>query len=466
MNLYEGFNNTFAFKILCWITVNYGDLMEDYIFRAYDIRGKVPDDLDAEGAYRIGLSLANLYPSTTLSYDIRKTSPSLALAFLAGFLEGGGDLAFQGQASFGTAMFAGWKEDRKTTTYITASHLPPEYNGVKNYYSDGVGFYEDDLAKLKSLALGKVNRKTWREYGSYTAVDYKDEYINFFSSRYNLTGLKIGVDCGGGAVSLVAEDLFNAVNSSPRFIYSKPNPALSDRSSEPSPDALGDLKELVVSNGLDMGVGFDGDGDRVTVVDRNGRFLTPEQLAVIIAKDIGDEKGGGKVVANVECSMALEKALNPVGIEVVRIPVGHTYMTHYVKKLDALLGVEASGHFIIPSVLPFDDAIPVVMEIARIAGNDLSKEIDSVPVYPKKRIKIPVEERKKESIMLKLKEKIASEYERVNTMDGIRIDFGDSWVLIRKSNTEPLIRVTVEASDNEKLDELIKKFRSLVEAEK
>ncbi len=437
--------------------------MEDYIFRAYDIRGKVPSELDGDAAYRIGLALADNYSSTTLSHDIRKTSPSLALAFMAGFLEGGGDLAFQGVASFGVALFAGWKEDRKTTAYVTASHLPPEYNGLKFYYSDGVGFYEDDLAKIKRLSIEGASKKSWRDYGSYESVDYAKDYVDHFSSRYDFNGMGIGIDCGGGAVSLVAEELFNSVNSNAVFLYSKPNPALSDRPPEPNPDGLQTLRETVLSKGLAMGAGFDGDGDRVTVVDNKGNFLTPEQITVIVAKDLAEEHGGGKVVANVECSMALERNLEPLGIEVVRIPVGHTFMTHYVKELNALIGVESSGHFIIPSVLPFDDSVPVVMELARIAGDKLSEVASEIETYPRKKVKVAVGEREKDAVMEKLKQKLASEYE-INTMDGIRIDLGKGWVLIRKSNTEPIIRVTVEAETNEEVNELVEKFKSLVEA--
>ncbi len=437
--------------------------MGDYkqIFRAYDIRGKIPEELNAGIAYKIRLSLAQDFSSTALSYDVRKTSPALANALLAGFLEGGGDVVFQGLASFGVALYSGYLEKTDITTYISASHLPPEYNGVKLYYSDGLALSSDDISKIGER-LEKIKRVDWRNYGVVEARDHTREYIEFFSSRYSLEG-KVAVDCGGGATSLVARDVFEGVGLKVDMIFCKPNPALADRSPEPDPDSLVKLRKTVQSGDYLFGVAFDGDGDRVAVLDEKGNPLTSEQVAIILARDLLEENGKALVLANTECSSIIEDILVPLGAEVKRIPVGHSYLTHYARELKADIGVEASGHFLLPNILPFDDAMPTPMELARIVGDgSLSELASDIPVYPRVKLNIPVSDREKFEIVERLKERLVEEYD-VNTMDGIKVFVPGGWILIRASNTEPKIRLLVEARDEDTLNELANKFRSLVE---
>ena len=433
-----------------------------HIFRAYDIRGKVPDEFNSQVAYEIGLTLASEYKSTTLSSDVRKTSMALSGAFISGFLEGGGDVSFQGMASFGTALYAGMEENTDITALITASHLPPEFNGIKFYFSDGTPLDSDGIQKIyKNLLNSKPVE--WREYGVVENVDHSKDYVEFYSSKFSLSG-DILIDCGGGAMSLIVDRLFKEVGFSPKTLFCSPNPAFTDRPSEPKPENITKLEMSVASGNYKFGAAFDGDGDRVTIVDDTGRVLTPEEAAIVIARNFMEEHGKALLLANVACSKVLEDVLGPEGVTVKRIPVGHTYLVSHAKELGADIGVEHSGHFFIPSIVGFDDAVVVPMLIGEILGDTkLSEVISDIPKYPQKEFGVVVPDTKKFEIMSKIKMFVSDSYENVDFTDGVKILYKDGWALIRPSNTSAKLRVMIEGNTDETVERIEKDVRSNLE---
>ena len=226
--------------------------------------------------------------------------------------------------------------------------------------------------------------------------------------------------------------------------------------------------EEVVRNGADFGAAFDGDGDRVVIVDDLGRMLSADQCGTIIAKDLLVDHRG-PVLANVECSMLIERVLEPLGAKIVRIPVGHTFLTLEAKRRNAVLGIESSGHFVIPSFFLFDDAMIIPLKLAEIlvkTGRKVSELVDELPQFPKARENLECDDKLKFEVIRILADRLADEYgaDRVNTMDGLRIDLNeDGWVLIRASNTSPLIRVTVEGATDAIMGKLMRKFVGIVE---
>ncbi len=441
-----------------------GGTMDRSIFRAYDIRGRVPDQINSEVMYNIGLYIGSKYKTVTTSFDIRTSSPSLAFAFSSGVLEGGGDVSFQGMTSFGVALYSGYKEKTKISTLVTASHLPPEYNGLKLYYSDGLPLSSDEISSIYKEDYG-VFRTNWKNYGVLKHVDHTKDYVGFFSG-FDFSGLKIGIDCGGGSVSLVADSLFGIMKFDTEMIFCKPNPSFSDRESEPKPENLTVLSNTIREKKLDFGVAFDGDGDRAVILDNAGKYVPPSHLAILFARDFLASNGKATVVVNMECSKVVEDVLEQEGAKVMRIPVGHTHLIHYVRDLKADIGVEASGHMIIPEVLPFDDGVVIPVKLAQILKDEktsLSELLSGIPTYPMRKQEIELEsDEKKFEIMGKFKEFAVEEYQDVNTLDGVRISFDDGWVLVRASNTSPKMRITVEAETEERVNQIMKEFVELV----
>ena len=210
------------------------------------------------------------------------------------------------------------------------------------------------------------------------------------------------------------------------------------------------------------GIAFDGDGDRAVFVDEKGRFVPPDVLGLILAKRLVEDKGKGVIVVNASASMAFEE-LEEIGAQVMRVPVGHTYMTYSSIKNKAVLGVESSGHLIIPGKFPFDDAFVWVLEVLSMLKNkELRELVSEVPVYPKKRVNIDVPGGRKFGIMKNIVEYVRGKFENVNTLDGVRVSFSDGWVLVRASNTSPIIRIVGEAHSNARLNEIIEEFEKIV----
>jgi phosphomannomutase len=240
------------------------------------------------------------------------------------------------------------------------------------------------------------------------------------------------------------------------------DPKFPNRESEPTPESLTKLSETVVSQQADFGIAFDGDGDRGVIVDNTGRVLSADPVGILLGEDILKNKKG-IVLANVESSMAVERVLEPLGATVNRIRVGHTFLTLEAKKQDAILGIERSGHMIMPEYFLFDDAMVIPLRIAEILSKidePLSQMVDRLPNYPKDTKNYDFPDNKKFIVIDNLKNKFTDEYDKVNTMDGVRIDLEHGWGLIRASNTSPVIRLTVEADSENELNRLMTLFNN------
>ncbi|HID19594.1 MAG TPA: phosphomannomutase/phosphoglucomutase [Methanophagales archaeon] len=444
------------------------------IFRAYDIRGIYGDDLYPETMLRIGLGLGTYAKgrgetSVVVGNDIRTTSPLLANALISGLLSSGIDVSNAGTTTFGVCAFSGWLLKKDIIAYVTASHLPPEWNGVKFYTGEGIGFSAEENGKIRDIVLDeKGETVSWRETGNYHDVDLREEYIAWLGERFKFeVGEKrIVLDCGNGSMGLVALDVMKRVKLKTDALFPNPDPSFPNRPSEPT--ELGALKEAVLRNRADFGAAFDGDGDRVVIVDDRGRMLSADQCGVIIAKDLLEELRG-PVLANVECSMLIERELEKLGGKIERIPVGHTFLTLEAKRRNAVLGIESSGHYVIPSFFLFDDAMIIPLKLAEIlakTGKKVSELVDVLPQYPKARKNLQCDDKVKFEVIRILADRLADEYgaDKINTMDGLRIDLkADGWVLIRASNTSPLIRVTVEGDTEAIKEKLMKQFVGIAE---
>ena len=451
-----------------------------HIFRAYDIRGIYNQEITPTNHYRIGLAFGTFLlrelkfdqnkDHVFVAYDVRKTSSLLAQAFASGLMTTGISIEYSGEPlQFGACMFSAWKRKAFATAFVTASHLPPEWNGVKFYYGSGVGFSEEDNMRIRDIFIeGSFLRPDWNLVGQMERLNLKEEYRDFLASKFKLKRkLKVVVDCGNGAACLSAPDVLQAIGLEVIPLYCEVDPTFPNRSSEPNEESLKQLAKMVKGQ-ADFGIGFDGDGDRAVIVDDLGRVLLADITGLILAKYmLKDHPSKKRILANVECSLALEKSLADEAI-IDRIKVGHTFLTAEAQeKEDTLIGVESSGHMVFPHIYLFDDAMIIPLALAEILANQkepLSKIVDELPTLFKNKVAIPTPDNIKFDVIDSLLEDVKSQYENVNDIDGIGVPFGtESWVLIRASNTGPKIRVIVEADSAEGADNLLKKFQDMLE---
>jgi phosphomannomutase len=438
------------------------------IFRAYDIRGLYNKDISPDVFYKIGLA-AGTYVKKVMQgtqilvgSDIRQSSPPLTHAFIAGVTATGIHIQHTGTTSFGQTLFAGEKLHADLIAFVTASHLPPEWNGIKFYYGDGVGFPEDRLMAIRDLVLHDTfELAPWNKIGQVTPVDARIGYKNFFTSHFKFQKkLKVALDCGGASMTLSAPEIFKALGLQVTAVYCDPDPTFSKRPSDPKPKNLSALVEAVKKNNCDFGVAFDGDGDRSVIVDNTGQILSADQTGILLGK-YGIKKKKGTIIVNVECSKSVKEQLEPLGFTIKQIPVGHTFLTLEAKQAHAPLGIESSGHLILPEYFLFDDALVVplkIVEILETMKKPLHDLVMEIPSYPTKKEEIECADDIKFDVVQQLKQKLSKEYKQVNTMDGVRVDFKDGWVLIRPSNTSPIIRLTTEADNDTILKDLTTKF--------
>ena len=445
-----------------------------HIFRAYDIRGLYNEDLTPEIIYKIGLAFGNYVlqdlegKEVAIGRDIRHSSNPLAHSFISAVLATGLNVIDVGVTAFGQALFAGWVLKTDATVFITASHLPPEWNGIKFYHSDGVGYSEEELIRIRDIAIEKeYDVADWKEIGKIKSVSIDKEYIDFFKEKFIFSKkIKVALDCGGGSTTLSAPDVFSSLGLEIVAVYCDTDPLFSGRPSDPKPKNLTKLIEAVVNHKCDFGVAFDGDGDRAVIVNNKGKVLSADETGILIGKH-GLSRKEGTIIANVECSKAVKEQLEPLGYKVKQIPVGHTFLTIEAKLENSPLGIESSGHIIIPSYFLFDDAIVTPLKVAEILNNNdelLSDLVKRIPTYPIYKEEIDCSDKIKFDVVEELKIELSKEYERINTLDGVRVDLDKGWVLIRPSNTSPLIRMTIEANDQEEIKSMVDVFgRKIVE---
>ncbi len=449
-------------------------MVSSEIFRAYDIRGRFGIDIDPETFYRIGAANARVVKDDAVyvGNDVRTSSSAMSRAFIAGVLSAGVDVIDCGTTSFGACMYGGVMSDAGSIAYITASHLPAEWNGVKFAYGDGVGMGSEVIYGIRDLVLGgELECARWDKVGNLTTEDPNDAYITYLHERFPGLTSRMAVDCGGGSTTVTVPEMLERMGLDCGKVFWETDPLFSGRPSEPNRETLSKLREMVTSEGYDFGVAFDGDGDRGVVVDPKGRVLDADTLGVIIGRELirryhaeNPDGPAPVVLANVESGKVIEAVLEPLGADVIRIRVGHTFLTAEAKERNALMGVERSGHMVFPPYFLFDDAVIIPLILADVLDGKLDEIVDGLPPFFKRFNDFDCADAVKFDVIESLKEAFSSEYENVNTMDGVRVDLPDGWCLVRASNTSPVIRLTAEAMSDDRAEELGETFSARVQA--
>ncbi|MDZ7779671.1 MAG: phosphomannomutase/phosphoglucomutase [Gemmatimonadota bacterium] len=447
-----------------------------HIFRQYDIRGIVGEDLDADIAEAVGRAFGSHVrdatgietPSVALGYDNRHSSPDLAAGTIRGLRAAGADVLDVGTVPTPVLYWAEQVFEAHAGIQITGSHNPPEWNGIKMtvqaqaLYGDAITGLRDRIER-NVLASGE---------GGYRRVDVLDRYVEDVVGRFELARpVRIGVDCGNGTASLVAERLLTELGAEVTPLFCDSDPSFPNHHPDPTVDAnLADLIRVVRENDLEVGVAFDGDGDRIGVVDGEGRIVRGDVLLLLYGLDLLEKRGPGqKLVFDVKCSQVLPEVFEAAGGEPIMWKTGHSLIKRKMKETGARLAGELSGHIMIADdYLGFDDALydacRLVDLIAR-SERTIAEQVAEFPEYVSTaEIRIDVTEEDKWRIVEEAVTHFKASHDVID-VDGARVLFGDGWALLRTSNTQAVIVARFEAKTRERLDEIRKEVGTWLETQ-
>lgn len=436
-------------------------------FKAYDIRGVYGVDVDEKLAYKLGRRLpAALNGRRVLvGRDARTSSPSLSKELVRGLVESGCEVDDMGLASTSMVYYFTAKGGYDLSVQVTASHNPADCNGFKVSKRDAVSVgYDTGLSAIEAQIGTPLPPPV--SGGAVREVDFRREFVAYLKGRLgDVSGLDLTIDCSDGMGALTARDVFG---DAPHYMADVPDGRFPSHPPNPLEEAgRAPLCRAVVENGSDAGLVFDGDADRVMFVDEKGRFVRPDLMIAVMARKYLRENPGASIVIDIRTSRSVSELVERLGGKVVTWRVGHAFATAKLRETGAVYGGEFAGHYYFRDFFCSDSgelaAIVAVGEIAaaKRAGRPFSAVVDEIDKYANSGELNYKVERKDEAIAA-VCAALRAEREPLGVMDfdGFRFDYEDWWMNIRKSNTEPYLRLLVEA----KTPEMLAERRAAIEA--
>lgn len=454
----------------------------DKIFKAYDVRGKYPKEINEEIAYKIGRAVARFLISETqdksfrlrsqrlehmvVGRDNRLSSEDLAKVLIEGIRDEGIDVIDIGLATTPMFYFSAIKWKADGGVMITASHNPKEYNGFKIIRNKAMSVGENTgLQEIKKL-VKKNKFQTKLSRGRLEKREILQEYINHnleFIHLGNIQPLKIVADTANGTAGLVVPELFKHIPSVKLIhIFSELDGNFPNHAPDPNPfhpETIQAIQQKVLSEKADLGVAFDGDADRIIFINEKGESVNPDFIAALLIDYF--YKRAGKIVYTVIASRAIQEEIKDTGNIPVCSKVGHTFIKEKMKQENAVFGFESSGHYYLRDNYSLDSPLIILLKIL---------EILSRTKMPLSELIKPFEKYYQEKIDLKVKNvknlKLASKYKivgyQISYIDGLTIEFPDWWFNLRPSNTEPIFRLFIEAITKELLKEKKQELLKLI----
>ena len=439
--------------------------MKSHIFRQYDIRGIVGEDLDPEVTEAVGQAFGSRVrrdansssPTVTVGCDNRATSPALAEGLISGMRSAGVDVLDVGTVPTPVLYWSEVKLGTDAGVQITGSHNPPEWNGIKMTYG-GSSLYGDAIQDL----LHSIQASNFTSgSGGYERLTVLDRYVDDIAARFSLDQpMRVAVDCGNGTGSILAVRLLEAIGVEVTPLFCESDPTFPNHHPDPTVDEnLIDLIRTIESGNHDLGVAFDGDADRIGAIDDQGKIIRGDILLLLFGLDLLKKRGPGqKLIFDVKCSQVLPELFKEAGGEPIMWQTGHSLIKKKMRETGALLAGELSGHIMIADdYLGFDDALYNacrLIEIISHSGRTLSEMISDFPEYSSTpEIRIDVTEDQKWAVVAEAEAYFKEKYDVIG-VDGVRILFGDGWALLRASNTQPAIVARFEARSESRLLEI------------
>lgn len=422
------------------------------LFGSSGIRGVVGQAITPDLALNIGAAVGSLGKDVLLAKDTRTSGDMMVNALSAGITSIGANAVYAGMVP--TPTLARAAESYDVGLMVTASHNPPEYNGIKVWNPDGSAFDSAQMRQVEGLIESKGYKLAdWRGVGrSLIHTGAIEDHMAAILDSVEATKANVVLDCGCGATASISPLLLRKLGCTVLGLNCQPDGHFPGRLPEPTEENLGVLKHLVTQKEADMGIAHDGDGDRMVAFDEKGRFIDGDRLLALFTVFLGAKD----IVAPVDASMVLDDLVKG---KVFRTRVGDVYVAEALKSSGAGFGGEPSGTFIFPEETYCPDGVfAAALLTSMIKEGKLSKMVDDVPRYPASRSSYPFDLRSRKKVEVKLEKAMRSlECDELITVDGYRAQFDYGWFLIRLSGTEPKMRLTVEARKDKDLKALVSK---------
>lgn len=435
--------------------------MNSSVFREYDIRGLVDIDMTREDVVRLGQAFGTYLverqvEEALLGWDSRASSPAYRDAMTEGLMATGIRVIDIGQVTTPIFYFARVHFDREAGVMITASHNPAEYNGFKLAHGKSTIYGEEIQTVRRIMERGEFHEGR----GSRAEANPVPAYLAMLKEKIRLgpRPLKVVVDCGNGTPGLFAEDVMQAFGVEAVPLYYTPDPTFPNHHADPVvAKNLADLIRTVKAEHADLGVAFDGDGDRIGVVDENGEIIWGDRLMILYWREIAPKYPGTPAIVEVKCSQTLYDELENLGAKPQFYKTGHSLIKAKMREVNAVFTGEMSGHmFFADEYFGYDDAFYAAGRLFRILSQTdqplsaLLQNVPNLPSTPEIRIDCP-DERKAEVVAYLKNHYQADSSVDVIDIDGVRVVFPNGWGLVRASNTQPALVARAESDTPEHL---------------
>jgi phosphomannomutase/phosphoglucomutase len=440
------------------------------IFREYDIRGIYEIDLKGELPYFIGKAFGSYVKRKNINEvcvggDNRLTTPEIKEKLVKGLIESGINVIDIGIVPTPLLYFSVHFYKFGSGIMVTASHNPPEFNGFKMVLKEG-SLYGKEIQKIADMI---ENEDFEKGVGKFERKEVIDDYIKFMEERFKFNKkFKVGIDTGNGTAGPLIEKLFRKLGIEFVGLYLESDGNFPNHLPDPViPENLKDLIDIVKKYNLDCGFGFDGDGDRLGVVDEKGNILWGDQLLIVYSREVLKERKGVKIIFDVKCSRALEEEIEKMGGIPLMWKTGHSLIENKLHEEKAPIAGELSGHlYFADEYFGYDDAIYSSLRLLRIMdkeGKKLSEFFTDVKkYYSTPEIRIEVSDENKFEIVEKVKNYFSKKY-KINDIDGVKVYYPNGWALLRASNTQPALVVRIEGETEEELEKIKEEFMEVIE---
>lgn len=450
------------------------------LFGTNGIRGVVNNEMNCVLAMGIGkawgtyLKRTNPRPHCVIGYDARLSNHMLKSAMVAGLLSTGCDVVDAGLLPTPTLQYAVKEKHFDAGIVITASHNPPQFNGIKGISHDGTELSKDVEEAIETIYFsGSYALADWRSVGRFSTWDGAiDLYIQGIVSTIDVACIKhrrfhVVLDCGNGAGCLTTPLLLQKLGCTVTKLNCEPDGRFPGRHSEPIPENLTSLMKTVSEVGASFGVGLDGDADRAIFIDENGRYLLGDRTLSLVGSHITKENKGGVTVTPVTTSTCFEDVISRNKGTVIYTKVGSPIVARVMKERHAVFGGEENGGLIFPQFQYCRDSgmsLAKILEILAKENRPLSELIAEIPVYEMYKVKIVCPNEKKDRVMNQVTDQMKTDHTvvSIDRTDGVKLFMRDGWVLMRPSGTEPMFRVYVEAKEKKRAEQMAMFYKKLV----
>ena len=477
-------------------------MLKDSIFREYDIRGVYQTDFDNTFAFDLGKAYGLFLKEeekehkkliVSVGYDARLSSPSLAEALMEGLTSYEIKVFNLGLISSPMSYFSLFHLNLSGGIMVTGSHNPPEYNGFKLSMGK-VTIFGSRIQKIKKILKKELfteksnsfeknssfmrksqsnNPKFKRKNDLIEDYDITKDYVDRYKKEFkNIKDPGVVLDCGNGAAGAIVRPLYESVGLKPKILFEQPNGHFPNHHPDPTVEENTiDLKKTVILRKARIGIGFDGDADRIGVVDEKGRFVSGDEIMTVLARDILKNYPGSKIIGDVKCSDRFYSDIQKRGGQAIMWKTGHSLIKNKIKQEKAPFGGELSGHlFFNDRNYGYDDAPYAglrLIEILSQSEKTIDELLEGIPkCFSTPEIRVQTKEENKCLIIQKLQKHFTQNFNlyEINTLDGIRVRFPGGWALVRSSNTQPVITLRFESDTEEKFYQIKKTIMEIVES--